>query len=253
MAYKKSIIEVKNVTRCFGEGSAKVTALDDVSLKIKSGEYVIIFGPSGCGKSTLLNCLAGLDKPTKGKIVLRGNDLTKCNNEELAMIRNKKIGMVFQQFNYIKSFNILRNVALPQMLIGVPRRIRLKRAMAILRKFSLSKLAHRVPTEISGGQQQRMAIARALVNNPWIMVIDEPTGSLDSVAASNVMSIISQLNSKSKRTIILVTHNQDYLKYGSTIFYMKDGQITKKEKQKPVIAKIITKKQAEKITGKKKK
>jgi putative ABC transport system ATP-binding protein len=154
------------------------------------------------------------------------------NKSELANYRNKKIGMIFQQFNVLKSFNVLNNIALPQSFAGVPYRRRLARAEKLLSMFDLTKIAKRLPTEISGGQQQRVAIARALVNNPWILIVDEPTGSLDSKASEEVMDLIAKLNSVSKRTVILVTHNPDQLKYAHRIFYMKDGSITKEERKK---------------------
>jgi len=231
---KKPIIKIESLIKEFGDGEIKTRVLKDISLNIHSGEYVVLFGPSGCGKSTLLNCISGLETPTSGKVLLRGQDMAKLNPKELAEVRNKKIGMIFQQFNVIKSFNVLKNIALPQLIGGIPRRRRLKRAMSLLRMFGLEKLAKRVPTEISGGQQQRVAIARALINNPWILVVDEPTGSLDSKAADEVMTLIDKLNKKSRRTIILVTHNPDYLRFADTIYYMKDGQVYKKEERNRV-------------------
>ena len=234
MSENRPIIKVEKLEKEFGDGDAKVKVLKGIDLEIHSGEYVIFFGPSGCGKSTLLNCMSGLETPTKGKVYLRGDDLTKMNKKELAEIRNKKIGMIFQQFNVIKSFNVLKNISLPQLLAGVPRKRRAKRAHNLLRMFELDSIANRIPTEISGGQQQRVAIARALANNPWILVVDEPTGSLDSKASEDVMKLIERLNKKSKRTIILVTHNPDYLKYADTVHYMRDGEIEKSKKQRKI-------------------
>jgi len=153
---------------------------------------------------------------------------------QLAIYRSKKIGMIFQQFNVLKSFNVLNNIALPQSFSGVPYKRRMTRAQHLLQMFDLGKIAKRLPTEISGGQQQRVAIARALVNNPWILIVDEPTGSLDSKASVEVMDLIARLNSVSKRTVILVTHNPEQLKYAHRIFYMKDGAIIKEEKKKSV-------------------
>lgn len=218
--------------KSFGVKDAKVDALNGIDLEIYSGEYVVFFGPSGCGKSTLLNCIAGLEKPDSGKVVVRGDDLSKMDKNKLAKYRNKKIGMIFQSFNVLKSFNVLNNIALPQSFSGIPYKRRLARAEHLLSMFDLRKIAKRLPTEISGGQQQRVAIARALVNNPWILIIDEPTGSLDSKASEEVMDLIERLNSVSKRTIILVTHNPDQLKYAHRVFHMKDGQIIKEEKQR---------------------
>jgi putative ABC transport system ATP-binding protein len=234
MSEKQPIIRVKNVIKEFGKGDGKFRALNDVSLDVYAGEYVMLFGPSGCGKSTLLNCLAGLEKPTSGQVILRGEDLSKMTPIELAEVRNRKIGMIFQQFNIIKSFNVVKNVALPQLINGVPRKRRMRRAMELIDMFGLRKLAYRIPTEISGGQQQRIAIARALINNPWIFIVDEPTGSLDSKAAQEVMDLLEQLNKKSKRTLILVTHNAEYLKYADTVYHLKDGRITKVERRSRV-------------------
>jgi len=228
------LIKIEKLTKGFGQGDARVQVLNGIELEIYSGEYIIFFGPSGCGKSTLLNCIAGLEKPDTGKVVVRGEDLSKMNKAELANYRNKKIGMIFQQFNVLKSFNVLNNIALPQSFSGIPYKKRLARAHHLLSMFGLEKIAKRVPTEISGGQQQRVAIARALVNNPWILIVDEPTGSLDSKASEEVMDLIAKLNSVSKRTVILVTHNPEQLKYANRIFHMKDGQIVKEEKKRAV-------------------
>jgi putative ABC transport system ATP-binding protein len=234
MAEIKPIVVVEKLVKEFGDGDSKVTVLKSVNLEIHAGEYVIFFGPSGCGKSTLLNCITGLEIPTSGSVVLRGENLSKLNQKELAKIRNKKIGMIFQQFNVIKSFNVLKNVALPQLLAGVPRRRRFKRARDLLHMLGIEKFAKRIPTELSGGQQQRVAIARALANNPWILVVDEPTGSLDSKAANEVMELIEIINKKSRRTVILVTHNPDCLKYADTVHYMKDGNIVRTKKQRHI-------------------
>lgn len=220
------------MAKSFGQADAQVQVLKGIDLEIFSGEYIIFFGPSGCGKSTLLNCIAGLEIPDNGRIIVRGEDLSKLNKKELAQYRNKKIGMIFQQFNVLKSFNVINNIALPQSFTGIPLRRRMTRAHHLLKMFSLEKIAKRLPTEISGGQQQRVAIARALVNSPWILIVDEPTGSLDSKASEEVMDLIEKLNSKSKRTVILVTHNPDQLKYAHRIFYLKDGQVVREEKGK---------------------
>ena len=229
-----STIKIQKINKSFGTGEAHVQILYDVSLEINSGEYVILYGPSGCGKSTLLNCIAGLEKPDSGKVVVRGEDLSKLSKPELARFRNKKIGIIFQQFNVLKSFSVLENIALPQTFAGVSKIRRLKRAGHLLKMFGLEKLAKRIPTEISGGQQQRVAIARALVNNPWIIIADEPTGNLDSKSADEVMELIEKLNSKSKRTIVMVTHNPDHLKYAHKIFHLKDGRIVNTEVKKHV-------------------
>lgn len=230
----KPTIVVEKLNKSFGKGDAHVQVLYDVEMEIHHGEYVILFGPSGCGKSTLLNCIAGLEIPDSGKVVIRGEDISKFDRPKLAKYRNKKIGIIFQQFNVLKSFNVIENIALPQIFCGVSKRRRLKRAEHLLNMFDLKKIAKRIPTEISGGQQQRVAIARALVNNPWIIIADEPTGNLDSKSALEVMELIEKLNSKSKRTIVMVTHNPDHLKYAHRIFHLKDGRIDKVEERKEV-------------------
>lgn len=234
MIIRTPLVKIEDVTKSFGVGDAKVDVLRGISLEIYSGEYVIFFGPSGSGKSTLLNCIAGLEIPDKGRVIIRGEDLSKLKKTDLAKYRNKKIGMIFQQFNVLKSFNVLNNIALPQAFNGVPYRRRIARAERLLSIFDLQKIAKRLPTEISGGQQQRVAIARALANNPWILIIDEPTGSLDSKASEEVMDLIQRLNTKSRRTIIMVTHNPDQLIHAHRVIYLKDGQIVKEEKRKSV-------------------
>ena len=224
-----TIIQIEKLNKSFGKGEAHVQILHDIDLEINAGEFVVFFGPSGCGKSTLLNCIAGLEVPDSGKVVIRGEDLSKLSRPQLAKFRNKKIGIVFQQFNVIKSFNVLENIALPQTFSGISKKRRLNRAAHLLKMFDLEKLSKRIPTEISGGQQQRIAIARALVNNPWIIIADEPTGNLDSKSAEEVMNLLDSLNKKSRRTVIMVTHNNEHLKYAHKIFYLKDGQIVNTE------------------------
>lgn len=230
---KNCIIEIKNLSKIFGSGDTEAKVLKGVNLKIYSGDYIILFGPSGCGKSTLMNCIAGLEVPTSGEVLVRGENLTKKNDDDLALHRRQKIGMIFQQFNILKSMTVLQNIALPQLLHGVDQKTRLNRAHSLLKILSLDKFSDRIPTELSGGQQQRVAIARALANNPWIILADEPTGNLDSKNADEVMDLIWALNKKSKRTIIMVTHNPDYLHFASRVLYMKDGIITKDATQKP--------------------
>lgn len=223
------IIKIEKISKTFGSGEAAVKVLDDISLEIFSGEYIILFGPSGSGKSTLLNCLAGLEVPDQGKVIVRGEDIAKFNKAELANYRNKKIGIIFQSFNVLKSFNILENIALPQTFTGISKRRRIKRAEHLLEIFGLKHLGKRIPTEVSGGQQQRVAIARALANNPWILIADEPTGNLDSKASAEVMELLEKLNHKSKRTIVMVTHNPEHLKYANRVIYLRDGKIVNEE------------------------
>ena len=229
---KSPIIKVESISKFYGVGETLSKALDDVSLEIYSGEYIVFFGPSGCGKSTFLNCIAGIEIPTSGKVIIRGEDISKFSRKQIAKYRNKKIGIIFQSFNVLKSFNVIDNIALPQVFAGVSKKARTKRAEHLLSMFGLSHLGKRIPTELSGGQQQRVAIARALVNNPWILIADEPTGNLDSKSSKEVMDLLEELNIRSKRTVVLVTHNPDHLKFANRVVHLADGKITKVEKKK---------------------
>jgi putative ABC transport system ATP-binding protein len=202
-------------------------ALVNVNLEIYPKEYIIIFGPSGCGKSTLLNVIAGLELPTSGQIFVFGRNLIKMTKKEAADYHRRQLGMVFQQYNLITSLTVLENVALPQIFVNVRKGRRNRWARQLLDRFGILKQAEKIPTELSGGQQQRIGIARAIVNNPKIILADEPVGNLDSVSAKNVMEILADLNEKEKKTIILVTHNPENLHYGDRIIYMKDGIITR--------------------------
>lgn len=224
---KAPVIELKNVTKKYILGAAEVDVLKGVSLEIFAGEYIIFFGPSGSGKSTILNTLCGLEPPTTGEVVVRGENIAKFNSKELAKYRRDKIGIVFQSFNLIKSFKVWENVAFPLTNDGEPLKRRHDRAMSILTLLGLDKMANRRPMELSGGQQQRVAIARALATNAWIVIADEPTGNLDSRSADDVMTIFRLLNQKSKRTVIMVTHNPDYLNEADRVFFIRDGLIEK--------------------------
>jgi len=224
---KSRVIKLTNVSKSYSIGKTTIDILKDISLEIYAGEYIIIFGPSGCGKSTLLNIISGLETVDTGNVRIRGEDITKLNQNELARYHRNKVGMVFQQFNLINNLNVLENVALPQVFSGIGIKRREKRSMRLLKEFELDKLAKNLPTEMSGGQQQRVAIARALVNNPWIMIADEPTGNLDSKSAGEVMELFKSLNEKSRRTVLMVTHNPEYVYYAHRVLYMRDGKIIK--------------------------
>lgn len=227
MADRVPVIKIDNLVKEYSTTKTVTRVLHGINLEIYFSEFVILFGPSGCGKSTLLNCIAGLETPTAGKVYIRGDDMSKYNKEELALHRCAKIGMIFQQFNVLKSMNVLRNIALPQVFKGLPRKRRLKRSYHMLEMVGMEKYAKYIPTELSGGQQQRIAIARALVNNPWILLADEPTGNLDSKNAEEVMTLLQRLNDKSKRTLVLVTHNPDHLRFADKVVFMRDGLIEK--------------------------
>lgn len=225
---KTKIVEAKGVKKSFQVGANTFEIIHGVDFDIEAGEYVIFFGPSGCGKSTLLNLCTGLEFATEGKLTIRGEDLSKYSSDQIAHFRQTKIGIVFQQFNLLKSMTIQENVALPLIAAGIGRERAMNRAKNLLHLFGLAKHIKKIHTEISGGQQQRVALARALAANPWILVCDEPTGNLDSKSADDVMEIIYSLNRKSKRTVLLVTHNPDYKRYASKIFEVQDGVIVKK-------------------------
>ena len=223
----KPVIQLKSITKDYDLGKTIAHVLKGITMDIYPGEYVMLFGASGSGKSTLMNIIAGLENVSSGKIYVRGTDLSKLNHDEVAQYHRQKIGFVFQSFNLIRSLSVVDNVALPQMAAGIPKARRIKRAMALLEEVGLARFAHYLPTELSGGQQQRVAVARALVNNPWIILADEPTGNLDSEAANDIMDLIKQLNERGKRTIILITHNPDYIFFPHRVFYVKDGLVTK--------------------------
>jgi putative ABC transport system ATP-binding protein len=224
------VIQLKDIIKKFTISGEEVTVLKGISLDVYAGEYIILFGASGSGKSTIMNHMSGLEPPTTGTVIIRGENISKFNSNQLAKFRRSKIGIVFQSFNLIGSFKVWENVAFPLTASGVNKKTRREKAMSILRLLGLEKYAFRRPTELSGGQQQRVAIARALSTNPWIIIADEPTGNLDSKAADDVMTIFRLLNRKSRRTIILVTHNPDYLREADRVFYIKDGVIVRERK-----------------------
>ena len=226
---KSIVIEVKNVTKNYTLATQEIAVLKDVSFSIHSGEYVMFFGPSGCGKSTLLNTISGLEPPSTGEILVRGESIYKKNEKEITEYRRSKIGIVFQSFNLLKSLTIQENVALPLSANGEPRKRRMERAAHLLELVGLENFLKRHPMELSGGQQQRVAISRALSTNPWIVIYDEPTGNLDSKSADEIMEIIARLNSKSKRTVLMVTHNPEYLHFPHRIIHLKDGKIEKEQ------------------------
>lgn len=222
---KIPVIKATNLTKEFELGAIDVQALMGVNLEIYSGEFIIFFGPSGCGKSTLMSMVAGLQPPSKGQILIRGEDLSKMNDNQLADYRRNKIGMVFQSFNLIPTMNVVENIALPLAFARIPKKRRMARAENLLEVVGMGEYKKHTPSELSGGQQQRIAIARSLVANPWIILADEPTGNLDSKSANEVMRLLISLNRKSKRTVVLITHNPDYLDYADRIFYLRDGKI----------------------------
>ena len=237
---KIKIIQAEKVKKSFTLGANTVEIIHGVDFEVESGDYVVFFGPSGCGKSTILNLCSGLEVPTEGKLLVRGENVGEYSADQLAEFRQSKIGIVFQQFNLLKTMNVQENVALPLIASGYTRDKAMNRAENLLHTFGLSKHLNNIPTELSGGQQQRVAMARALSANPWVLICDEPTGNLDSKSSEEVMEIFYYLNAKSKRTIIMVTHNAEHLKYASKIFYVKDGLIDKVEvnRSRPVLKEL---------------
>lgn len=220
------IIEIDDLNKIYDTGVVKVNALVDINLNIERNEYVAVMGASGSGKSTLMNILGCLDRPTSGKYILDGSDVSSLSGNQLAAIRNKKIGFVFQAFNLLPRLTILQNVELPMVYSGIPAGERHKRALAALEKVGLSERVKHKPNEISGGQKQRVAIARSLVNNPSIILADEPTGNLDSKSSYEIMEIFEALNNEGV-TIVLVTHEPDIAAFTKRNILFKDGQIIK--------------------------
>jgi len=205
-------------------GSHSLEVLKGISLDIFKNEYVALMGPSGSGKSTLMNILGCLDTPTSGTYVLNGSDVSKMSDDDLAEVRNKEIGFVFQQFNLLPRLSAAENVALPLVYAGTSKKERTERAMEALRKVGLADRSHHKPNEMSGGQIQRVAIARALVNNPSLLLADEPTGNLDTKTSAEVMEIFSAIQS-SGNTVVLVTHEEDIAAYAKRIVRLRDGNI----------------------------
>ncbi len=218
------MIELSNISKTYRMGEVDITVLSGISLKVQSGELIAIMGPSGSGKSTLMNIMGCLDRPTGGTYHFESREISTLSNDELAAVRNSKIGFVFQTFNLLPRFSALKNVEVPLIYSGVPARLRRERAMPVLEQVGLSDRMHHKPTELSGGQQQRVAIARALVNNPPLLLADEPTGNLDSRSGSEVLDILTGLNRQGV-TIMIVTHDKDVAARCKRIINLKDGQI----------------------------
>ncbi len=222
------LLRLEHLKKEYNQNELSVMALDDINLSVEDGEFLSIMGTSGSGKSTMLNILGCLDSPTSGAYYLDGENVAKFKDEQLAEIRNKKIGFVFQSFNLLPKLSSLENVELPMVYAGVPKKIRQERAIAALERVGLGKRLKHRPNELSGGQRQRVAIARALVNEPAILMADEPTGNLDSRSTVEIMEIFQGLNDDGT-TIVMVTHEPDVAQYTKRIALFKDGHIIKDE------------------------
>lgn len=222
------ILKAEHITVTYNQGKDnEFTALSDINLEIYPYEYVIFFGPSGCGKSTMLYTLLGVQTPSSGKVFVNGQDSANFSEAEKSNISSQFFGIIFQNFNLIYSLNVIDNVMLPQVFIDVPSKERKQKANTLMERFGIATRAHNLPNNLSGGQQQRVAISRALINDPQILLADEPVGNLDSESARVVMQTLSEINRKDKKTIILVTHDPNYLPFANRIYYFKDGKVEK--------------------------
>lgn len=220
----QTVIDIQGITKTYVNGKLSVPVLHGIDLVVNKGEFVSIMGPSGSGKSTFMNILGCLDRPTTGSYRLNGDEVATLSDDELAYVRNKQIGFVFQSFNLLTKLTALENVALPMIYAGVNKKMRIERATQLLQSVGLGERMDHLPSELSGGQRQRVAIARALANNPAIIMADEPTGNLDSKSTVDVMNIFRGLHNEG-RTILLVTHEPDIATYASRNVVLKDGII----------------------------
>jgi putative ABC transport system ATP-binding protein len=220
----KSIIHLENICKSYFMGKMELQVLKGINLEIIKNEYVALMGPSGSGKSTLMNIIGCLDTPTTGMYILNGSDISQTEDNKLAEVRNKEIGFVFQQFNLLPRLTALENVALPLVYAGMGKKIRLERAKHVMELVNLSDRSHHKPNELSGGQCQRVAIARALVNNPSLILADEPTGNLDTKTSYEIMEIFDKIHSAGN-TIVLVTHETDIANHAHRIVRLRDGVI----------------------------
>ena len=232
---RKAIIEVKNLYKIYKVGSTKVRALNGVDFKVYEGEVCAIVGTSGSGKSTLLNMLAGLEKPTKGEIVIAGCHIEELNEKKLVKFRRENVGFIFQSFNLLGTLNALENVALPLSFRGIPKAVRLKKAMKMLKLVGLKAHAKHKPNQMSGGQQQRVGMARALVMDPMIMFADEPTGNLDSRTSKNMMALMRKVVNEQKKTLVMVTHDDSLAAIADRVIRIVDGKIIQIEERTKVV------------------
>ena len=229
------LIRTRDLAKVYRMGDTEVHALDRVSVDIGRGEFVAIMGPSGSGKSTFMNVLGCLDRPTSGQYVLDGKNVSEMSNDELATVRNRNIGFVFQQFNLLARTPAIENVELPLVYGGVDKKTRSERARAMLEQVGLAERVHHHPSQLSGGQQQRVAIARALVTEPLLILADEPTGALDSRTSLEIMALLQQLN-RQGMTVVLVTHEPEIARFASRILGFRDGRVVQDERNQALAA-----------------
>ena len=225
----EAILKVENVSKVFDLVSRKVQAISEINLEVYAKDFLVIYGPSGCGKSTLLNIMCGIDEPTSGKVSIRGKNITKMSEDERGIFRSQKMGVIYQMPMWIKSLNVLENVMMPLMIEGEKERKAKEKSHQILEELHLTKLEKQLPIQLSGGEQQKIALARSLITNPWIVVADEPTGNLDTHSADQLVNILQTLNQEKNRTIIMVTHNLTYLPLATRTVAMSDGRIVREE------------------------
>jgi len=221
----KKIIEVKNIHKYFKRGETFVHALRGVSLTINQGDFIFIIGPSGSGKSTLLHILGALDLPTQGEVVFEGKRLSELDEDVLSVIRRKKIGFIFQAFNLMQSLTALENVTIPLVPTGVDEETANNRAIKLMKMLGLGDRIYHTPNQLSGGQQQRVAIARAMINDPALVLADEPTGEVDSQTGNEIFDYLRKMNKLYKKTFVIVTHDMEYIKRGDKVYKIHDGKI----------------------------
>lgn len=232
----ETLIQLTDIAKIYMVGGTiEVPALRTVTVSIQKNEYVAIMGPSGSGKSTLMNVIGCLDTPTRGTYILNGNDVSTMGDDQLAEVRNKEIGFVFQTFNLLPRYNALDNVQLPLIYAGMPKIDRIERAKEVIDQVGLTDRMHHKPNEMSGGQRQRVAVARALVGNPSIILADEPTGNLDSKTSVDIMRLFSEIH-RNGNTIVLVTHEEDIARYAHRIIRVRDGEVEADEQNKNIRA-----------------
>lgn len=221
------VMELKNITKIFESPAGESVVLEDINFKVKRGELISIVGPSGSGKSTLLNMIGVLDKPTSGEVIINGFNILTLNESEIAQMRNNLIGFIFQSFNLINRTSVQKNIEIPAIIMGMNRRVRRYRSQKLLEILGIKDKAEYKPMNLSGGQQQRVAIARALINDPTIILADEPTGNLDTKTGEEVFDLLKMLTRKYKKTIIIVTHNQEMALETDKTIFIRDGKIEK--------------------------